>query len=98
MADVVEAHEAAPAPPQSKASMPGVYQDDAPTEPATSPRTTEVPVQGYIEELRLPTLANMVLMKSLRGSIQGGCPEMGILKRNGKRTSASTVKHGTTMT
>ena len=55
MADVVEAHEAAPAPPQSKASMPGVYQDDAPTEPATSPRTTEVPVQGYIEELRLPT-------------------------------------------
>ena len=28
----------------------------------------------------------------------GGCPEMGILKRNGKRTSASTVKNGTTMT
>ena len=55
MADAVEAHEAAPAPPQSKASMPGVCQDDAPTEPATSPRVIEVPVQQYVEELRLPT-------------------------------------------
>ena len=44
MADAVDAHEAAQASPQSKASMPGVYQDDAPTEPATSPRVIEVPV------------------------------------------------------
>ena len=55
MAEAVEAHEAAPAPPQSEASTPGVCQDDTRTEPATSPRVIEVPVQGYIEELRLPT-------------------------------------------
>ena len=29
--------------------------DDTPTEPATSPRTMEVPVPRYVEELRLPT-------------------------------------------
>ena len=48
MADAVDAHEAAPAPPMSKASappsMPQVSIDDTPTEPATSPRMTEVPV------------------------------------------------------
>ena len=58
MADAVDAHEAAQAPPQSKASMPGVYQDEVPTEPATSPRSQihEVPVHPtYIEELRLPS-------------------------------------------
>ena len=55
MADAVEAHEAATAPPQSKASMPGVCHDDTPTEPATSPRVMEVPVPQYTEELRLPT-------------------------------------------
>ena len=56
MADAVDAHEAAQASPQSKASMPGVYQDDAPTEPATSPRVIEVPVHPtYVEELRLPS-------------------------------------------
>ena len=55
MADAVDAHEAAQAPPQSKASMPAVYQDDTPTEPATSPRVMEVPVlPRHIEELRLP--------------------------------------------
>ena len=58
MADAVDAHEAAQAPPQSKASMPGVYQDEVPTEPATSPMSQvhEVPVHPtYIEELRLPS-------------------------------------------
>ena len=35
MANAVEQHEAAQAPPQSKASMPAVYQDEVPTEPAT---------------------------------------------------------------
>ena len=58
MADMAEAFdvpEAAQAPPQSKASMPSVCPDDAPTEPATSPRTMEVPVRGYIHEIRLPT-------------------------------------------
>ena len=48
MADAVEAHAAAPAPPASKApslpSMPPVSIEDTPTEPATSPRTMEVPV------------------------------------------------------
>ena len=48
MADAVDAHEAAPAPPMSKASvpssMPPVSIDDTPTEPATSPRMMEVPV------------------------------------------------------
>ena len=29
--------------------------EEAPTEPATSPRTIEVPVQRWVEELRLPT-------------------------------------------
>ena len=43
-------------------------------------------------------LENMVLMKNLRSLSQGGLPEMDILKRNGKRTSASIVKHGPTMT
>ena len=59
MADAVDAHEAAPAPPESKApspqSMPPVSIEDTPTEPATSPRTMEVPVQRWVEELRLPT-------------------------------------------
>ena len=55
VADAVEEHEAATAPPQSKASMPRVCQDDAPTEPATSPRVMEVPSPRYVEELRLPT-------------------------------------------
>ena len=48
MADAIDAHEAAPAPPMSKASappsMPPVSIEDTPTEPATSPRTIEVPV------------------------------------------------------
>ena len=55
MADAVDAREAAQAPPQSKAPMPIICPEDAPTEPATSPRVIEVPVQGYVEELRLPT-------------------------------------------
>ena len=59
MADAVDAHEAAQAPPTSKAScppsMPAVSIDDTPTEPATSPRTREVPFPRYVEELRLPT-------------------------------------------
>ena len=58
MADAVEEHEAAQAPPQSKASMPGAYQDEVPTEPATSPRSQahEVPVHPtYLEELRPPS-------------------------------------------
>ena len=44
MAEALDVPEAAQAPPQSKASMPSVCQDDAPTEPATSPRAMEVPV------------------------------------------------------
>ena len=48
MADAVDAHEAAPAPPMSKASappsMPPVSIEDTPTEPATSPRMMEVPI------------------------------------------------------
>ena len=58
MADAVDAYEAAQAPPRSKASMPAVYQDEVPTEPATSPRSQihEVPVlPTYVEELRLPS-------------------------------------------
>ena len=59
MADACDAHDAAPAPPLSKASvpssMPPVSIQDAPTEPATSPRTVEVPVQRWVAELRLPT-------------------------------------------
>ena len=59
MADAVHAHEAAQAPPMSKASgppsMPAVSIHDTPTEPATSPRMMEVPVPRYVEELRLPT-------------------------------------------
>ena len=43
MAVAVDAHEAVPAPPMSQASvpssMPPVSIEDAPTEPATSPRT-----------------------------------------------------------
>ena len=37
MVDAVDEYEAAQAPSQSKASMPTVYQDEVPTEPATSP-------------------------------------------------------------
>ena len=58
MADAVDEYEAAQATPQSKAPMPMVYQDEVPTEPATSPRSQviEVPVRPtYIEELRLPS-------------------------------------------
>ena len=48
MADAVDAREAAPAPPMSKASappsMPQVSIEYTPTEPATSPRMMEVPV------------------------------------------------------
>ena len=60
MADAVDAHEAAQAPPRSKASgppsMPAVSIDDTPTEPATTPRVSEVPVQRWVQELQLPTL------------------------------------------
>ena len=59
MANAVEQHEAAQAPPRSKASMPAVYHDEVPTEPATSPRSQihEVPVlPEYVEELQLPSL------------------------------------------
>ena len=59
MADACDAHDAAPAPPMSKApvpsSMPPVSIEDAPTEPATSPRTLEVPVQRWVTELPMPT-------------------------------------------
>ena len=45
MADAVDAHEAAPAPPMSKASVLCPFHqcllEDTPTEPATSPRTME---------------------------------------------------------
>ena len=60
MANAVDAHEAAPAPPMSKASgppsMPAVSINDTPTEPATTPRVSEVPVQRWAQELQLPTL------------------------------------------
>ena len=36
--------------------MPAVSIEDTPTEPATSPRVTEVPVQRWAQELQLPTL------------------------------------------
>ena len=60
MADLVDAADAAaPAPPLTTApppaSMRTVSIDDTPTEPATSPRVTEVPVQRWPEELQLPT-------------------------------------------
>ena len=59
MADAVDAHESAPAPLMSKApspqSVPPVSIEDTPTEPAASPRVMEVPVQRWVEELRLPT-------------------------------------------
>ena len=48
MADAIDAHETQQAPPTSKASGPPsmrtVSIDDTPTEPATSPRMMEVPV------------------------------------------------------
>ena len=47
MVDAVDAAEAAPAPP--------LDTDDGTTEPATSPRLTEAPVQLWAEELQLPT-------------------------------------------
>ena len=60
MADAVDAHEAAQAPPMSKASgppsVPAVSIDDTQTKPAMSPRVTEVPVQRWAPELQLPTL------------------------------------------
>ena len=60
MADAVDAHEAAQAPPMSKASgppsMPAVYIEDTPT--GTSPRVTEVPVQRWAQELQVHTLEN----------------------------------------
>ena len=60
MADAVDAHEAAQAPPVSKASglpsMPPVSIHDTPTEPASTPRVMEVPVQHGAQELQLPTL------------------------------------------
>ena len=60
MADAVEAAEVvAPAPPLTKASPPQSMRtasiDETPTEPATSPRMMEVPVQLWAEELQLPT-------------------------------------------
>ena len=58
MADAVDAYEAAPAPPMSKAPSlqptRAVSIDNTPTEPATSPRMMEVPVQRWVDELRLP--------------------------------------------
>ena len=60
MADAFDAHEAAQAPPVSKASVPAnrppVSIEDTPTEPATSPRAMEVPVQRWVQELQLPTI------------------------------------------
>ena len=60
MADAIDAHEAAQAPPRSKASgppsMPAVSIDATPTEPATTPRVSEGPVQRWAQELQLPTL------------------------------------------
>ena len=60
MADLVDAAEVtAPAPPLTKASpsqsMRTASIDDTPTEPATSPRVMEVPVQRWVQELQLPT-------------------------------------------
>ena len=44
MANAVEQHEAAQAPPSLETPVPAVLVDDAPTEPALSPRMREVPV------------------------------------------------------
>ena len=44
MADAVDAREAAQAPPNSETPVLAVLVDDAPTEPAVSPRMREVPV------------------------------------------------------
>ena len=59
MAHAVDAYDAAPAPPKTKApslqSMRPVSIEDTPTEPVTSPRTMEVPIRTWVEELRLPT-------------------------------------------
>ena len=59
MADAVDAHEARPAPPTTKAPLPQSMEpvsiEDTPTEPATSPSVTEVPVHRWPRELQLPT-------------------------------------------
>ena len=57
MAELVDAAEAtAPAPPSTKAPSPGsmrtVSTDDTPTEPATSPRVSEVPVRQWQQEFQ----------------------------------------------
>ena len=59
MADAVDAAEATPAIPlanaSSQQSVRTVFIDDVQTEPATSPRMMEVPVQQWPTELQLPT-------------------------------------------
>ena len=55
MADAVDEYEAAQANPQPEA-RPSVYQDEVPTEPATSPRSLEDRIPSYVEELQLPSL------------------------------------------
>ena len=69
MADAVDAHEAAQAPPTSKAtgppSMPAVSIDETPTEPATSPRTRPVPF--YVEELPTSYDGRLVHRRNRKG-------------------------------
>ena len=59
MVDAVDAAEAASPLPLPKASSPQSDMtasiEDTPTEPATSPRVREVPVQQWAQELQLPT-------------------------------------------
>ena len=57
MVDAID--DAAQAPPRSKASVPVVYQDEVPTEPATTPRSQIHDAPGstrLVEELQLPSL------------------------------------------
>ena len=98
MAEALEVPQQAQAPPQSKASMPGVYQEDAPTEPATSPRVVEVPVPQYVEELRLPTREYGPQEEPERYATRWIYNDGSYTQRNGLSTSASIVKHGPTMT
>ena len=74
MADAVDAHEAAQAPPRSKASgppsMPAVSIDDTPTEPATTPRCQKFQSSVGFKNFNFLHW-NMAQGRNLRGSRQG---------------------------
>ena len=99
MANAVDAHEAAQAPPTSKAagppSMPAVSIEETPTEPATSPRMRPVPL--YLEELRLPT-REIGHKRSLRSlSLSGWSMMEAIQMRSLMHYCVRHARHSTTM-